>query len=183
MPYFPWNDAAFRQADSLGLVVFAQAPWLDVCGKEARQTFFNNVHDQMEEMVHNLYNHPSVVFWGMWNGVDEKGNAGAPQGAFDPDKAVEQTRRLYDLGKELDPDRFFGVTDLSLLRPEGYTSLKADFIAEGFREGDGAFQGFLRDVGTLRGNVRVPVGIWLDGEGGGTADSATHLLFRSAPLR
>ncbi len=179
MPYFPWNDAAFRQADSLGVIVMSQVPWLSVCGDRARQTYFNNVHDQMEEMLHNLYNHPSVVFWGMWNGVDETGNEGAPQGRFSAEKAVEQTRKLYELGKEIDPGRFFGVTDFSMLRPEGYTSLQTDFVVEGFREGSGLFPAFLKEVDSLRGKIRVPVGIWseeADAEGG------SHLLFKSVPL-
>lgn len=159
MPYFPHGDFVFRQADSLGLAVLPQTPWLNACGSRARQTYFNNIHTQLEEMVNNLYNHPSVLLWGMWNGVDGRTDTADLQGAFDAEKAVEQTRRLYELGKELDPDRFFGVVDRSELRPEGYAALKTDFVVEAY---DALPQGGLsKATAALRATAHVPVGAWI----------------------
>ena len=81
-------------------------------------------------MIGSLYNHPSIVFWGLWNEVDNWGNNNRYQGAFDAARAVKETALLYDEAKTLDPDRLVGVTDDSVYGRDGYTTLKGDFFSE-----------------------------------------------------
>ena len=130
LAHYPHNDYAFRICDSLGIIVQTEVPWVNVCGKNAKQIYFNNIQRQMKEMVSNLFNHPSIAFWGMWNELDAWGNNDEFQGAFDPDKVVYQTKKLYKMTKDLDPFRFVGFTDDSRLLREGYPDLAGDFCSQ-----------------------------------------------------
>lgn len=130
LAHYPHNDMAFRLCDSLGIVVQTEIPWVNVCGANASQNYFNNIHHQMTEMVSNLYNHPSIAFWGMWNELDTWGNNNNLQGPLDTRLVAEETEKLYNHAKELDPDRYVGFTDDSRLARDGYKDLKGDFCSQ-----------------------------------------------------
>ena len=130
LAHYPHNDRAFREADRLGLVVQTEIPWVNVCGERAEPAYFENLQQQLREMIRSLYNHPSIVFWGLWNELDAWGNNNHFQGAFDPGQVVRQTALLYDQAKALDPDRLVGMTDDSVYGRPGYTHLKGDFFSE-----------------------------------------------------
>lgn len=63
LAHYPHNDYEFQLCDSLGIVVQTEIPWVNVCGVNASTEYFDNINQQMEEMVSNLYNHPSIIFW------------------------------------------------------------------------------------------------------------------------
>lgn len=130
LAHYPHNDIAFDLCDSLGLIVQTEIPWVNVCGVNAKPEYFQNLHEQMQEMIVNLYNHPSIAFWGMWNELAGWGNRPNLQGRLDTDKVIETTESLYDLAKSLDPSRYVGLTDCELLSAEGYTGLKTDYVSE-----------------------------------------------------
>lgn len=130
LAHYPHRDYEYQLCDSLGIIVQTEIPWVDVCGTHAQQVYFDNIHQQMQEMITTLYNHPSIVFWGMWNEIDSWGNNDHFQGPIDCKQVVSETARLYDYAKSLDPQRLVGVTDCSLYEREGYTGLKGDFFSE-----------------------------------------------------
>lgn len=130
LAHYPHNDYEFRLCDSLGIIVQTEIPWVNVCGVNARQEYFDNLEQQMREMVVNLYNHPSIVFWGMFNEVDTWGNNDKLQGKFDARKIADEVSRLYRIAKSIDPYRYTGLTDCSIFRNKGYTSLAGDFFSE-----------------------------------------------------
>lgn len=130
LAHYPHNDIAFDLCDSLGLVVQTEIPWVNVCGVRAEPAYFENLHQQMDEMVNNLYNHPSIIFWGIFNEVAGWGNREHLQGPIDYDKVLTNVASLYDLAKSLDTLRYVGLTDCELLKPEAYPNLKADYISE-----------------------------------------------------
>ena len=130
LAHYPHNDFAFQLCDSLGIIVQTEVPWVNVCGTDATQSYFNNIHHQMKEMVGNLYNHPSIAFWGMWNELDTWGNNNDLQGQFDAERVGRETQRLYEFTKKLDPYRFVGFTDCSRLARDGYPALKGDFCSQ-----------------------------------------------------
>lgn len=130
LAHYPHNDLAFSLCDSLGIVVQTEVPWVNVCGSRAKQAYFNNIRHQMGEMINNLFNHPSVIFWGMWNELDTWGNNDDLQGPFDGAKVLTETGRLYDFAKELDPYRLVGFTDDSRLARDGYSGLAGDFCSQ-----------------------------------------------------
>ncbi len=55
----------------------------------------------MKEMVNNLYNHPSIAFWGMWNELDTWGNNNDLQGAFDAERVARETKGYTSTPKAL----------------------------------------------------------------------------------
>lgn len=130
LAHYPHNERAFELCDSLGLVVQTEIPWVNICGQRATEAYYSNLESQLSEMICSLYNHPSIVFWGLWNELAAWGNKEQFQGAVDYDKVAAWTARLYDKAKSLDPYRYVGVTDCELLGPVQYPSLKADYISE-----------------------------------------------------
>lgn len=130
LAHYPHNDYEFRLCDSLGIIVQTEIPWVNVCGVNAKPAYFETIHGMMREMIQSLYNHPSIVFWGMWNEVDTWGNNDKLQGKIDYQKVVDETAKLYDYAKTLDPYRPVGMTDDCLYRNPGYANLKGDFFSE-----------------------------------------------------
>ena len=154
LAHYPHNDMAFKLCDSLGIVVQTEVPWVNVCGTKAKQAYFNNIRNQMKEMVTNLYNHPSIVFWGMWNELDTWGNNDDLQGPFDAAAVVYETGKLYEYTKKLDPYRFVGFTDDSRLAREGYAGLEGDYCSQNIYYGwywtPNDFSGFYDSVSKVR---------------------------------
>ena len=131
LAHYPHNDYTFRLCDRMGIVVQTEIPWVNNCGTEISEAYVQNIFDQMTEMVTSLYNHPSIIFWGMWNELDKWGHTRYKvQGILDERRVVDETARLYDFTKALDSYRLVGLTDDSTFKREHYTSLKADFYSE-----------------------------------------------------
>ena len=157
LAHYPHNDYAFRHCDRMGIIVQTEIPWVNICGVRASDAYFENIHCQMEEMIRNLYNHPSIIFWGMWNELDSWGNRDQFQGELDARRAVDETARLYDYAKSLDPARFVGLTDDSVFQRDYYTELKADYYSEnryhGWYYNYGDFSGVTADMTWIRDNM------------------------------
>lgn len=130
LAHYPHNDRAFQICDSLGFVVQTEIPWVNVCGENATEKYFQTIHMQASEMTHNLINHPCICFWGLWNELDTWGNKPELQGTLDCQRVVTETAAAYDVIRAIDPSRPIGITDCCVLRNEGYPALKADFISE-----------------------------------------------------
>ena len=131
LAHYPHNDYAFRLCDRMGIVVQTEIPWVNNCGTEMSEAYVQNIYDQMTEMVSSLYNHPSIVFWGMWNELDKWGHTRYNvQGLLDERRVVDETARLYDFTKALDPYRLIGLTDDSIFENNHYSELKADYYSE-----------------------------------------------------
>ena len=159
LAHYPHNDYAFRLCDRMGIIVQTEIPWVNICGVRATEAYFDNIHEQMKEMIRNLYNHPSIVFWGMWNELDSWGNKEQFQGQLDPRRVVDETARLYDFAKTLDTTRYVGLTDDSRYRREHYTELKTDYYSEnryyGWYETYGVFDLITEEMTWIHDNLGV----------------------------
>jgi len=157
LAHYPHNDYAFGKCDELGIIVQTEIPWVNVCGVNARKKYFDNIHSQMKEMIVNLYNHPSVVFWGMWNELDTWGNTDSYQGKIDCSGIVRETARLYEYAKSLDPYRFVGLTDCSTFKNEGYEKLKGDYYSENRYHGwyYNEFEDFTEDMNAVHKKMGI----------------------------
>ena len=162
LAHYPHNDEEFRLCDRMGIIVQTEIPWVNICGTNATEAYFENIHQQMWEMVTSLYNHPSICFWGMWNELDSWGNRPNFQGWLDTDRVVAETARLYDYAKSLDPTRLVGLTDDSVFERDRYTELKADYFSEnryhGWYYNYGDFSGITADMTRIR-DVMGPANI------------------------
>ncbi len=130
LAHYPHNDYAFQLCDRMGIVVQTEIPWVNICGERATDVYFDNIHNQMWEMITSFYNHPSICFWGMWNELDSWSNTDQYQGTLDARRAVDETAKLYDYAKSLDPTRAVGLTDDSVFARDYFTELKADYYSE-----------------------------------------------------
>lgn len=160
LAHYPHNDYAFRLCDRMGIVVQTEIPWVNNCGTEITEAYAQNIYSQMSEMVKSLYNHPSIIFWGMWNELDTWGHTKFKvQGVLDPRRAVDETARLYDFTKKLDPYRFVGLTDDSMFQRDFYTELKADYYSEnryhGWYYSGTNFEALTPDLEWIRDNMGV----------------------------
>ena len=157
LAHYPHNDYAFRLCDRMGIIVQTEIPWVNICGVRASEVYFENIHSQMAEMIRNLYNHPSIVFWGMWNELDSWGNRENFQGTLDARRVVDETARLYTYAKSLDPTRFVGLTDDSVFERDFYTQLRADYYSEnryfGWYYTPGDFSGVTESMTWIRDNM------------------------------
>ncbi len=135
LAHYPHNRRIFDKCDSLGLVVQTEIPWVNECGNDTtlydQQAYTRNLHQQLSEMIVNHYNHPSIVFWGLWN---ELGNidGSRPQGAkLDKGAVLRTTASLYSLAHRLDSTRSVGFADASfgLYTPELKLGTHFDYYA------------------------------------------------------
>lgn len=55
----------FRLADEQGMVLWAEVPFVNEAAPT--EVFFNNLLDQLRELIRQNYNHPSICFWGIGN--------------------------------------------------------------------------------------------------------------------
>lgn len=93
------NDYFYTLCDENGLLVWNDMPFtgavyptdLDFIDTER---FRANGEQQLTEMISQLYNHPSVVMWGLFSDVSIRG-----------DDPVPYVRRLNELAHTLDPGR------------------------------------------------------------------------------
>ena len=174
LAHYPHNDYAFHKCDELGIIVQTEVPWVNCCGVNASKTYFANIHQQMNEMITNLYNHPSIVFWGMWNELDKWGNNDKLQGKFDAEKVCNETASLHDYAKSLDPYRYVGLSDCSAFGNEGYDKLKADYFSE--NKYYGWYYGKFDDFSDVMNDIHKRMGITNVSEYGVGIDPFCHSL-------
>jgi beta-galactosidase len=108
-------------------------------------------------MIVNLYNHPSIFFWGMWNELRGSAKIDKFQGPLDTQKVVAWTAELYRLAKSLDPSRPVGLTDCTIFKRDGYKGLQADFYSQnqyfGWYKTYGDFSGITPTMEWIRDNM------------------------------
>jgi beta-galactosidase len=90
LAHYQQSDHIYALADSLGFLTWAEIPFVNaVSFQEA-----DNAKQQMEELVRQNRNHPSIYIWGMHNEV---------YGKTKDDYVPVLTRELNDIAKTNDP--------------------------------------------------------------------------------
>lgn len=85
--------------DSLGILVWEEIPWCR--GGLGNETYKQQARDMLSNMIHQHYNHPSAIIWGLGNENDWPGDFPV----FDKEKIRVFMRELNDLAHLLDPTR------------------------------------------------------------------------------
>lgn len=89
--HYQQSDYIYSRCDTLGLIIWAEIPFVNrVTGQE-----WDNVHQQMRELIRQSFNHPSIYVWGIHNEVYH------PHGY-----TAALTLSVHDLCKLEDPDRY-----------------------------------------------------------------------------
>ncbi|QPH39347.1 glycoside hydrolase family 2 protein [Pedobacter endophyticus] len=66
LAHYPQAEMMYATGDTTGIVIWAEVP-VTPPYRFNFQPYIENTHQQLREMVKQLYNHPSILFWGMQN--------------------------------------------------------------------------------------------------------------------
>ena len=91
--------------DENGIIVWAEIPYITMHMKNGRA----NTLSQMEELIVQCYNHPSIAVWGLSNEI----TAASPVN----DSLIENHRALNDLCHKLDPTRLTTLACYAMCGP------------------------------------------------------------------
>ena len=92
--------------DENGLIVWAEIPYITLHMPNGRE----NTLSQMQELVVQNYNHPSIVCWGLSNEITASGGV--------TEDLLENHRLLNDLCHRLDASRFTTMADVFMLETD-----------------------------------------------------------------
>lgn len=96
---YPQDELFLELCDRSGIIVWSEIPFMGPgrhrdSGFNESIEFQENGILQLKEMISQQYNHPSVMFWGLFNELSQRGN--------DP---AQYIRELNQIAKDLDPYR------------------------------------------------------------------------------
>jgi len=97
LAHYQHSDYFYSLSDTAGMIVWAEIPFVgsDQAGYTDSEAFRENATQQLQELIRQNYNHPSVLFWGLYNEIGMKN---------DP-VLTEIIDDLQDLAKKEDPTR------------------------------------------------------------------------------
>ncbi|MCA9735211.1 MAG: beta galactosidase jelly roll domain-containing protein [Deferribacteres bacterium] len=108
LAHYPQDPAVLEAADKLGLIIWEEIPIVNYVTQS--QMFADNSATMLKEMLHQHYNHPSIVFWGFMNEIflhDADGNRNREMNL--PDEYLEWIPELAgtlnSVIKKFDPAR------------------------------------------------------------------------------
>lgn len=104
LAHYPQAEYFYKLCDYYGLIVWAEIPVVDLIGgngayenpDDERKEFFRTTKNQLKEMIHQNYNHPSIICWGIQNEIMAK---------FD-DVMRPFTQELHNIAKAEDKYRY-----------------------------------------------------------------------------
>ncbi len=113
LAHYQHSETIYDLADSAGIVVWAEVPWVGGPGAlaggsngyEPTEAFHNNAKQQLYELIRQNYNHPSICFWSIFNEIQNP----------DEPSPVEFIKELNSLAKAEDPSRI--TVGASMLKP------------------------------------------------------------------
>jgi len=89
LAHYPHSQITLDLLDKAGVVVWTEIPVVDRVGTSP--AFAQNAQTQLREMILQNFNHPSILFWGLYNEVREG--------------PLDVLKKLHATAKELDPHR------------------------------------------------------------------------------
>lgn len=99
LSHYPQAKHIYDILDKAGMVVWSEIPFVGPGGYEDKgfvnsDAFRANGKEQLKEMIRQYYNHPSILFWGLFNELKEQG-----------DNPVEYIKELNQLAHNEDSTR------------------------------------------------------------------------------
>lgn len=94
----------YDACDEYGFIVWAEIPYIS--NQSDDPAAHENCRTQMQELVYQNYNHPSICFWGLSNEITISGEKPG---------LVDNHKDLNKLVKEIDPSRMTTIAHVSML--------------------------------------------------------------------
>ncbi|MBP5259361.1 MAG: hypothetical protein J6Z12_01830 [Paludibacteraceae bacterium] len=136
LAHYQHGDFTYHYLDSLGIFCWSEVPVVNSVGMNdsENEVFQRNAVSQMFELVMQLYNHPSIVVWGLSNEVNY-------QPGIDPTYTI---KTLNEVVKTMDRHR---PTVVAAMFPEKMTNFVPDAYAA--NRYDGWYYGKIEDFGKV----------------------------------
>lgn len=160
LAHYPQSEYFYDLMDRMGIIVWAEIPFVGPGGYDDKgfidsDAFRNNGKQQLVEMIRQHCNHPSILFWGLFNELSTKG-----------DSPVSYIRELNRLAHHEDATRM----TVAASNQEGEINSITDLIA--WNRYDGWYGGGPEDLGkwldrTHAADSRLRIGISEYGAGAG----------------
>ena len=127
--HYPQDPEVYRICDELGLLVWTEVPVInDVTDTDA---YHQNAVNMQREQILQLYNHPSIVFWGIMNEIFIRlvftGDMNEADKNAKIQTSVELAKKLEAATKELDTSR---LSVMALHENEIYNTSKIADITD-----------------------------------------------------
>jgi beta-galactosidase len=109
LAHYQHDQIAYDLADARGIVAWAEIPLVsDVSfdGSPPSEKLAANAHQQLNELIRQNFNHPSIAVWSIANEVDLRSTSTGK-----PARAGALLHSLNVLAKQLDPGRFTTQAD------------------------------------------------------------------------
>jgi beta-galactosidase len=69
LAHYQHHPLTYDLLDQSGIVAWSEIPFVNSATNS--QAFFDNARQQLREMIRQNYNHPAVLFWGMYNEIGD----------------------------------------------------------------------------------------------------------------
>ena len=109
LAHYQHDQRSYEIADQRGIAVWAEIPLVNQVsfdGTPASEALAANATQQLQELIHQNYNHPSVVTWSIANEIDLRATQ-----SKGPSKPLSLLESLNRLAKSEDPSRFTTLAD------------------------------------------------------------------------
>ncbi len=106
LAHYQHAQCFYDLCDRYGIVAWAEIPYITMHMGEGRE----NTLSQMEELIVQNYNHPSIVVWGLSNEITAASAVN--------EELLENHRALNDLAHRLDPTRLTTMADVFMLETD-----------------------------------------------------------------
>jgi beta-galactosidase len=103
LAHYQHDQIAYELADARGVVAWAEIPLVNEVsfdGSPPSAALSANAHQQLNELIRQNFNHPSIAVWSIANEIDLRSTSTARTA-----RAGELLRSLNALAKQLDPGR------------------------------------------------------------------------------
>lgn len=100
LAHYPQDPEIYKACDELGLLVWDELPWCR--GGVGEAVWQTNTKNMLKEMIHQNYNHPSVIIWSLGNEMYWLPDF---EGGDDTAKMNTFLSELNTIAHELDPSR------------------------------------------------------------------------------
>lgn len=142
LAHYPQDPYFIELCDKAGIIVWSEIPFVGPGGYAGKgfndsETFKENGKLQLVEMINQLYNHPSIMFWGLFNELIQRG-----------DDPLQYVRTLNEIAKSEDDNRL----TVAASNQDGELNMVTDLI--GFNQYMGWYGGMPADIATWGAAVR-----------------------------
>lgn len=104
--HYPHDQYIYDQADERGIIVYAEIPYYLLLSNA--ESYQESIREQLKEMIHQGYNHPSIMMWGIQNEVFQSDSFAKFGDDFkvDEDTLVAFNSALAELAQSEDSSRY-----------------------------------------------------------------------------